>query len=253
MQRGDARLHGISNGAFCRRHAPSESLVKAPGNFSLVFALLLACGSIECGGESLTSDQPTGSGGSALPSGSTGGGGGASLGGSSGSGGSTSASGSAATGGNSAAAGSGGSSANDASSRGTLDALQPSDGGLGWITPAADAGNRWGIAGDPSCPTQMVSGQQACSAPVGTRCAWPDGAWERRCQCYLSSTGAEPTAKWDCQDVSKLGWDGCPIDYPGNGPCPNLGDVTCFYVVASGEMRACTCNAATVTCTKWGG
>lgn len=121
--------------------------------------------------------------------------------------------------------------------------------GSGWIVPSTP-GDGWNGPQDPACPSTAVARNAACSSPLGTRCSYAEsGDYTLRCQCYTSSTGE---ASWWCQDHSSIGWDLCPVAYPGDGTCTQLGDVTCYYVDPAGSLEACNCSANVVHCSKWG-
>ena len=123
------------------------------------------------------------------------------------------------------------------------------NGGAGWIVPA-DPGAGWNGPQDPACPAMSVSRDAACTSPLGTRCSYPSsGDYTLRCQCYTSSTGA---ARWWCQDHASIGYDSCPVAYPGSGSCPNIGDVTCYYVDPEGMLEACNCYFGALRCSPWG-
>jgi hypothetical protein len=124
------------------------------------------------------------------------------------------------------------------------------DGGAGWVIPATP-GAGWSGPQDPACPSATVSGNADCASPPGTRCSYPesDGTYTLRCQCYTSSTGGN---LWWCQEHASFGYDLCPVSYTGNGSCPNIGDVTCYYVDVDDKLQACNCSAGTVKCSKWG-
>jgi hypothetical protein len=132
---------------------------------------------------------------------------------------------------------------------GNVAGAEESGGEAGWIIPA-EPGAFWMGPQDPQCPATIVQGNSACTAPVGTRCTYAEsGDYTLRCQCYTSSVG---DARWWCQDHSSIGYDLCPVDYPGDGACPNIGDVTCYYVNTGGKLEACNCSAATSRCIPWG-
>jgi hypothetical protein len=140
-----------------------------------------------------------------------------------------------------------GGSSNIAGMAGSAGAL--STGGTAWIIPETP-GAGWGGPQDPACPAEAVSPDDACTSPPGTRCSYPEsGSYTLRCQCYTSSTGAD---RWWCQDHASIGYDLCPAAYPGNGGCPNIGDVTCYYVDDQDKLEACNCAFGTARCFLWG-
>lgn len=154
------------------------------------------------------------------------------------------------TGGN-AAAGSvalgGGGSSNVGGMAGSAGA--PSAGGTAWIIPATP-GAAWSGPQDPACPAQAVSPNADCTTPPGTRCSYADSdGFTLRCWCYASSTGAD---RWWCQTHGSNGYDLCPVAYPGSGGCPNIGDVSCYYVDDQDKLEACTCSFGTSQCFLWG-
>lgn len=123
-------------------------------------------------------------------------------------------------------------------------------GDTGWIIPEVP-GTAWSGPQDPACPSAAVSADSACASPPGTRCSYAEsgGDYTLRCQCYTSSTGA---ALWWCQHHWNSGYDSCPVAYPGNGSCPNIGDVTCYYVDEQDKLEACNCSAGSAKCLTWG-
>jgi hypothetical protein len=127
----------------------------------------------------------------------------------------------------------------------------PAEGGPGWIVPP-NGDTRWDGPLASNCPTTAPVPGSTCATTAGTRCAYPSypsGDRTRRCQCYESPSGG---LRWWCEDHWNIGWDECPIELPGNGPCPNLGDVTCYYVDTQGGLQACNCIRQLSTCMPWG-
>jgi hypothetical protein len=131
----------------------------------------------------------------------------------------------------------------------TSSAGAQTDGGAGWLIPA-EPGAGWNGPQDPACPEAAVARNAACTSPPGTRCSYPEsGDYTLRCQCYTSSTGDD---LWWCQDHASIGYDLCPVAYPGNGSCPNIGDVTCYYVGSDDKLEACNCFFGALKCQPWG-
>jgi hypothetical protein len=109
----------------------------------------------------------------------------------------------------------------------------------------------WKSSHDCEPLAEAVAPDAACTSPAGTRCAYPEpgGTYTLRCQCYVSSTGDD---RWWCEHQASFGFDLCPVAYPGNGSCPNIGDVTCYYVDDQDKLKACNCAGGTSQCFPWG-
>ena len=228
----------------------SRLWVLVVGTVPLVLAFVACDGSTSHSGSPPVTPSAAGDGGAGTAGGAAPARGGAGVGGSAGpakAGGGGQAAGES-SGGN-AAAGSvamGGSS-NVAGMAGSAGA--PSSGGTAWIIPDTP-GAAWSGPQDPACPVEAVSPNADCTTPPGTRCSYPEsGGFTLRCQCYTSSTGAD---RWWCQSHSSIGYDLCSVAYPGSGGCPNIGDVTCYYVNDQDKLEACNCAFGSAQCSPWG-
>lgn len=219
---------------------------------ALIALAFIACGGSRSGSPSVSQSAAGDGGAGAAGAGAALAGGNAGLGGSAGpakaggggqaageSPGGSAAGGSVAAAGSSSAAGMPGSAG-----------AQANGGGTGWIVPA-EPGAGWNGPQDSACPSAAVASNAACASPPGTRCSYPESGstYTLRCQCYTSSTGA---GRWWCDHHSSIGYDLCPVAYPGDGSCPNIGDFTCVYVDDQDKLKACNCALGTAKCFPWG-